>query len=96
MQSTVTPLTLAAALVAAMASPSLAQQAVEIPTGSVAVVREAPPGVVTPMSNATGSEAAVSYSPTGRPADAISNDSAAAGNAQQPSQLAPQGGGGGK
>ncbi|MGZ7869860.1 hypothetical protein ACXR8U_29915 [Methylobacterium radiotolerans] len=37
----------------------------------------------------------MSYSPTGRPADTISNNSAAAGNANQPSRVAPQGGGGG-
>ncbi len=52
------------------------------------------PGVAAPTTNATGSPAAGSYSPTGRPADAISNDSSAAGNAGQPSRVAPQGGGG--
>ena len=51
---------------------------------------------MTPQSNATGAEGARTYSPTGRPADSISTDSAAAGNANQPSQVAPQGGGGGK
>lgn len=53
------------------------------------------PGVVSQQIDATGNEAAVSYSPTGRPADTISNNSAAAGNANQPSRVAPQGGGGG-
>ncbi|MEE7450290.1 hypothetical protein MRF4_22205 [Methylobacterium radiotolerans] len=53
------------------------------------------PGVVSQQSDATGNEAAVTYSPTGRPADTISNNSAAAGNANQPSRVAPQGGGGG-
>lgn len=52
------------------------------------------PGVAAPTTNATGSPAAGSYSPSGRPADAISNDSSAAGNAGQPSRVAPQGGGG--
>lgn len=52
------------------------------------------PGVAAPTTNATGSPAASSYSPTGRPADSISNDSSAAGNAGQPSRVAPQGGGG--
>ena len=66
------------------------------PTGTVVVVPPAPPGVVTPQSNATGAESALTDSPTGRPADSISTDSAAAGNANQPSQVAPQGGGGGQ
>ncbi|WP_419830718.1 hypothetical protein [Methylobacterium sp.] len=51
---------------------------------------------MTPQSNATGAESALTDSPTGRPADSISTDSAAAGNANQPSQVAPQGGGGGQ
>ncbi|WP_375464711.1 hypothetical protein [uncultured Methylobacterium sp.] len=54
------------------------------------------PGVLTRQSGAVGSEGAVTYSPTGQPADTISNDSAAAGNANQPSRVAPQGGAGGK
>jgi hypothetical protein len=53
------------------------------------------PGVVSQQSDATGNDAAVTYSPTGRPADTISNNSAAAGNANQPSRVAPQGGAGG-
>lgn len=53
------------------------------------------PGVLTRQPGAVGSEGAATYSPTGQPADTISNDSAAAGNANQPSRVAPQGGGGG-
>ena len=53
------------------------------------------PGVVSQQPDSTGSNPAVSVSPTGRPADTISNDSAAAGNAGQPSRVAPQGSGGG-
>ncbi|WCS25173.1 hypothetical protein LOK46_29300 [Methylobacterium sp. NMS14P] len=53
------------------------------------------PGVVSQQSDTTGNDAAVTYSPTGRPADTISNNSAAAGNANQPSRVAPQGSGGG-
>ncbi|MBE7247225.1 MAG: hypothetical protein INR63_19970 [Actinomycetospora chiangmaiensis] len=52
------------------------------------------PGVVTQQPNSTGNDPAVTYSPTGRPADTLSTDSAAAGNAGQPSRVAPQGSGG--
>ena len=62
-------------------------------TGSAVV---GAPGVLSRQPGAVGSEDAVSYSPTGQPADTISNNSAAAGNANQPSRVAPQGGGGGK
>ncbi len=54
------------------------------------------PGVAAPTTGATGAPAAGSYSPTGRPEDSISNSSSAAGNANQPNQVAPQGGGGGR
>jgi hypothetical protein len=53
------------------------------------------PGVVSQQSDSTGGNAAVTYSPTGQPADTISNNSSAAGNANQPSRVAPQGGAGG-
>ncbi|WP_457107000.1 hypothetical protein [Methylobacterium sp. P5_C11] len=43
----------------------------------------------------TGNDAAVTDAPTGRAADTTSDNSAAAGNANQPSRVAPQGGGGG-
>ncbi|MCJ2115748.1 hypothetical protein MKK65_03920 [Methylobacterium sp. J-001] len=86
---------LAAALATFLAAPAFAQ-VIETPTSTAVVVPPGAPGVVTPQSNATGAEGAITYSPTGRPADSISNDSAAAGNANQPTQVAPQGGGGGK
>jgi hypothetical protein len=86
---------LAAALVLCCAGPASAQ-VLETPTGTAVVVPPGAPGVVTRHSGATGAEGAITYSPTGRPADTISNDSAAAGNADQPSRVAPQGGGGGR
>lgn len=86
---------LAATLATFLAAPAFAQ-VIETPTSTTVVVPPGAPGVVTPQSNATGAEGAITYSPTGRPADSISNDSAAAGNANQPTQVAPQGGGGGK
>jgi len=90
-----TSLTITAAMALAIATPAFAQ-VIESPTATTVVVPRGAPGVETPLNNATGGDAAVSYSPTGRPADSISNDSAAAGNAGQPSRVAPQGGGGGK
>ncbi|MCJ2015395.1 hypothetical protein [Methylobacterium sp. J-076] len=92
---TFTKLTLSAALVACLATPALAQ-VIETPNSTTVVVPPGSPGVVTPLDGATGGDQAITYSPTGRPADSISNDSAAAGNAGQPSRVAPQGGGGGK
>ena len=53
------------------------------------------PGVVAPQSSTTGSDAAVTVSPTGQPADTRSNSSSSAGNANQPERAVPQGGGGG-
>ncbi|WP_342165110.1 hypothetical protein [Methylobacterium sp. SD21] len=91
----ITSLTITAAMAFAIATPAFAQ-VLESPTTTTVVVPRGAPGVVTPLNNTTGGDAAVSYSPTGRPADSISNDSAAAGNAGQPSRVAPQGGGGGK
>lgn len=88
-------LTITAALAGALATPALAQ-VIETPTSTTVVVPPGAPGVATPLSNATGGDAAVNYTPTGRAADSISNDSAAAGNAGQPSRAAPQGGGGGR
>lgn len=78
-------------LAVAFAGAALAQPAVAPAPGAPA---PGAPGVAAPMTNSTGSPAAGSYSPTGRPADSISNDSSAAGNAGQPSRVAPQGGGG--
>lgn len=53
------------------------------------------PGVVAPQPGSTGAPAAATGTPTGRPADTITNNSAAGGNAGQPSRAVPQGGGGG-
>ncbi|MCJ2096940.1 hypothetical protein MKK67_31170 [Methylobacterium sp. J-072] len=90
-----TKMIFAAALATCLVGPASAQ-VIESPTGTVVVVPPGAPGVVTSQSNATGAEGAITYSPTGQPADSIANDSAAAGNANQPSRVAPQGGGGGK
>ena len=90
---------IAAALLAALATPALAQQVVQTPSGPAVVVAPGPEttgGVLTPQRGATGEPGAYNYSPTGQPADTFSNDSAAAGNAGQPSRVAPQGGGGGR
>ena len=56
----------------------------------------APPssGVVAPQPGSTGAPGAATVNPTGRPGDTITNNSAAGGNAGQPSRAAPQGGGG--
>lgn len=86
-----------AALAATLATPAFAQ-VVETPAG-VVVTGPGPAstgGVLTRQTGSTGEEGVVNYSPTGQPADVISNDSAAAGNANQPSLVAPQGGGGGR
>lgn len=84
---------LAAALALCCAAPASAQ-VIETPNSTTVIVPPGAPGVVTRQSGATGAEGAITYSPTGQPADTISNDSAAAGNADQPSRVAPQGGGG--
>ncbi len=86
---------LAALAAATLAVPAQAQAVIETPTGTAVVVPPGAPGVLTRQPGATGEEGAISYSPTGQPADVISNDSAAAGNAGQPSRVAPQGSGGG-
>ncbi|MCJ2059166.1 hypothetical protein MKL09_21810 [Methylobacterium sp. J-048] len=86
---------LAATVATLLAGPAFAQ-VIETPTSTAVIVPPGAPGVVTRQSNSTGDGGAITYSPTGQPADSISNDSAAAGNANQPSRVAPQGGGGGK
>lgn len=53
------------------------------------------PGVVAPQNSTTGSDGAVTVSPTGQPTDTLSNSSSSAGNANQPERAVPQGGGGG-
>ncbi|MBY0254765.1 hypothetical protein [Methylobacterium sp.] len=77
-----------------LALAAVAPASAQVETRPVAPAPGAP-GVVSQQNDATGNDAAVTYSPTGRPADTISNNSAAAGNANQPSRVAPQGGGGG-
>jgi hypothetical protein len=85
-----TRILLASFLAAAIVAPAAAQ-VVDRPVAPAPVA----PGVVSQQTDTTGNDPAVTYSPTGRPADTVSNDSAAAGNANQPSRVAPQGGGGG-
>ena len=88
-----TKMILAAAFAAALSAPACAQ-VVETPNGNVVVVPPGAPGTVSRQTGSTGADAVINYSPTGQPADVISNDSAAASNAGQPSRVAPQGGGG--
>ena len=86
---------LAATFVAALASPALAQAVIETPNGTAVVVPPGAPGVVTRQSGSTGAEGAATYSPTGRAADGIATDSAAAGNEGQPSRVGSTGSTGG-
>ncbi|MCJ2054136.1 hypothetical protein [Methylobacterium sp. J-070] len=88
---------LAATFIAALASPALAQAVIETPTSTTVIVPPGARGVVTRQSGSTGAEGAATYSPTGRAADGIATDSAAAGNAGQPSRVGSTGstGGGG-
>lgn len=88
-------LALAAAFAAGIASPALAQ-VIETPTSTTVIVPPGAPGVVTRQPGSTGEEGAATYSPTGRPEDGIANDSAAAGNAGQPSRLGTTSSGGGR
>lgn len=94
-EMSMTKLLVSAALLSALTSPALAQ-ILEAPPRATVAVPPGGPGVVTPGTNATGRQGVITYSPTGQAADAISNDSAAAGNAGQPSLVAPQGSGGGE
>ncbi|MCJ2099030.1 hypothetical protein [Methylobacterium sp. E-046] len=84
-----------AAVAAMIVTPALAQ-VIETPTSTTVVVPRGAPGVVTRQPGSTGEEGAASYSPTGRAADSISNDSAASGNEGQPSRMGSTGSGGGK
>lgn len=52
--------------------------------------------VVTPQSGSTGAPNAATISPNGNPADTITTNSSAGGNAGQPSRAVPQGGGNSK
>lgn len=86
---------LAATFVAALASPAIAQAVVETPTSTTVIVPPGAPGVVTRQSGSTGAPEAGTYTPTGRAADGIAPDSAAAGNAGQPSRAGSTGSTGG-
>ena len=88
--------TILAALIATTLSGSAFAQVIETPTSTTVIVPPGAPGVLTRQTGSTGDAGAANYSPSGQPADTISNNSAAAGNANQPSRVAPQGGGGGK
>lgn len=88
--------TILAVFLATTLSGSAFAQVLPAPSGNVIVVPPGAPGVATPQAGSTGAPGAANYSPSGQPADVISNDSGAAGNANQPSRVAPQGGGGGK
>ncbi|AYO84743.1 hypothetical protein EBB05_22610 [Methylobacterium brachiatum] len=86
---------LAATCVAAFVSPALAQAVIETPTSTTVVVPPGSPGVVTRQSGSTGAPNAGTYTPTGRAADGVAPDSAAAGNAGQPSRTGSTGSTGG-
>ncbi len=84
---------LATAALAALATPALAQ-VIETPTSTQVIVPPGAPGIVTRQSNSTGDPDAFTYSPSGRAADGIETDSAAAGNEDQPSRVGSTGSGG--
>lgn len=86
-------LVLAVAAFAAVASPAFAQ-VVETPTSTQVIVPPNAPGVITRQPGSTGDEGAFTYSPSGRAADGIETDSAAAGNEDQPSRVGSTGSGG--
>ncbi|MCJ2058782.1 hypothetical protein MKL09_19810 [Methylobacterium sp. J-048] len=85
-----------AAVAAVLTTPAIAQVVVETPTSTTVVVPPGAPGVITRQPGSTGDENAITYSPTGRAADGIATDSAAAGNEAQPSRIGSTGSGGGK
>lgn len=86
---------LAAAFAVALVTPAFAQ-VLETPTGTTLIVPPGSPGIITRQPGSTGGDGAATYSPTGRPADGISADSAASGNEGQPSRIGSTGSGGGK
>lgn len=87
--------TILAVILATTFTGSAFAQVIETPNNTAVIVPPGAPGVVTPQLGSTGAPGAANYSPSGQPADAISTNSSAAGNANQPSRVAPQGGGGG-
>lgn len=84
---------LVAAFAISLATPACAE-VIETPTSTIVAVPPGAPGVVTSQPNSTGDEFAAVYSPTGRAADGISNDSAAAGNEGQPERIGSTSSGG--
>ncbi len=67
----------------------------QAPAGSPPGTAPGSSGVVTPQPGSTGAPGTVNANPTGQPADTITNNSSAGGNANQPERAVPQGGGGG-
>ncbi|MCJ2021848.1 hypothetical protein MKK84_31305 [Methylobacterium sp. E-065] len=88
-----TKLILFAAFAVALSTP-VSAQVFETPTSTTVIVPPDAPGVVTRQPGSTGDEGAATYSPTGRAADGISEDSASAGNVDQPSRVGSTGSGG--
>lgn len=88
-----TSLTLVAAIAAMIVTPALAQ-VIETPSSTTGIVPRGAPGVVTRQPGSTGDEGAATYSPTRRAADGIAEDSAAAGNEDQPSRVGSTSSGG--
>jgi hypothetical protein len=82
------------AVIMALATSAFAQAVIETPTSTTVIVPPGAPGVVTRQPGSTGDEPAATYSPTGRAADGIATDSAAAGNEGQPSRVGSTGSGG--
>ncbi|MCJ2100038.1 hypothetical protein [Methylobacterium sp. E-046] len=85
-----TKLILVATFAVALSTP-VSAQVFETPTSTTVIIA---PGVVTRQPGSTGDEGAATYSPTGRAADGISEDSASAGNVDQPSRVGSTGSGG--
>jgi hypothetical protein len=67
----------------------------QAPAGSPPGTAPGSAGVVAPQPGSTGAPGTVNANPTGQPADTITNNSSAGGNANQPERAVPQGGGGG-
>lgn len=67
----------------------------QAPAGSPPSAAPGSAVVVAPQPGSTGAPGTVNANPTGQPADTITNNSSAGGNANQPERAVPQGGGGG-
>jgi hypothetical protein len=83
-----------AATAAILATPALAQT-IQTPTNMTGNAPPGAAGVITRQPGSTGAEEAATISPTGRPQDAAAPNSAAGGNAGQPSRTGSTGSGGG-